>query len=173
MRRRAGAWVGVAFWLLSLSAATSIRARVWQSDRALWADAAAKAPQKPRPVLNDGRAHELSGDPAYAETAYRKAIGLSFDGRRSAYVRRFTQAAGEVNLAHLRMARGEMASAMQILDQVLEEWPAFPYAAYNKGSILWAFGYCDDAIVEFKTALAGDPTLPPPKQRCAPRSSTP
>ncbi len=173
MTRQTCARIAIATWLLGLAVTTSIRARVWRSDQALWSDAVAKAPDKPRPVLNDGRAHELAGDVTYAETAYRRALSLSFDERRSAYVRRFTRAAAETNLAHLRMNRGEWASAMRILDDTIRDWPAWPYGHYNRGSILWIYGACDAAWTEFAIAHQGDPSLPPPKGTCAPRSSTP
>lgn len=163
LRRR----IVVALWLLSLSLATSIRCRVWASDRALWADAVEKAPLKPRVVMNDGRAHELAGDTEAAERAYRRVIGLSFDQRRSLYVRRFSQAAAEVNLAHLDMKAGRLASAMRKLDDTLADFPTFPYAHYNRGAIFWAVGACEDARTEYRLALSGDPSLPMPTDPCA------
>lgn len=41
-----------AMLLVLLAALTNVRVRVWQSDETLWADAAAKAPESPRAVLN-------------------------------------------------------------------------------------------------------------------------
>lgn len=163
----------VGVWLGALALTTAIRCGVWQSDAALWADARHKAPTKPRPVMNDGRVHELAGDEAYAERCYREVIWLTWDDRRSAYVRRYSVAAAETNLAHLLMKKGQLASAMHVLDQTLEGWPSFPYAHYNKAAILWAIGACNDAELEYQIAMAGDPQLPPPKTPCEPSLSTP
>lgn len=168
-KRQAWGCLGVTIWLLSLSAVTSRRLHVWHSDFDLWTDAAAKTPGKPRPVMNEGRAHELRGDTAFADQAYRRTISLTFDERRSAYVRRFTQAAAETNLAHLAMNDGRFASAMRILDGTLTEWPDFPYARYNRAAILWVFGACDDAIHDYVVALHADASLPSPKGQCQPR----
>lgn len=160
-------------WLLALGIVTNQRVSVWKSDASLWADAYAKAPLKPRPTINNGRAHELAGDPVSAEDLYRKAIWLAFDERRSAYVRRFSQAAAETNIAHLYMADGRLGSAMKILDGTLAEWPEFPYALYNRAAILWAYGACTEAQTTYAKAQQVDPALPGPKGICGPQPSVP
>ena len=148
---------------------THHRVQVWQTDLRLWTDAAAKAPFKPRPVMNEGRMHELAGDVEFADAAYRRVISLSFDPRRSAYNRRFSQAAAETNLAHLAMKQGKFATAMRILDNTIADWPEFPYAHYNRGAILWTVGACADAWREYGVAMTTDPTLPAPKGSCEPK----
>lgn len=157
----------VVAWLVVLAATTSTRLPVWRTDLALWRDAVAAAPEKPRDVLNYGRALELAGDLAGANDAYRRVILLSFDLHRPAYIRRFSLAAAEVNLAHMAMKAGRFATAMRMLDSTLAAWPSFPYAHYNKGSIYWHVGACDEALQEFGLALAVDPTLPVPEGTCA------
>lgn len=161
-----------AVFLGGICSATIVRSHVFFDDLTLWTDAARKAPTKMRPVLNEGRAHELRGDPVFAEAAYRKVIWLSWNELRSPYARRFAQAAAETNLAHLAMKEGRFASAMRILDGTLSQWPEFAYAHYNKGSILHAIGECEAAAVEYQAALQGDPSLPRPGA-CEPSSSTP
>lgn len=172
MQRRTWQWIGVAGWLLALGVSTTVRCHVWTSDLSLWTDAAAKAPLKPRPVINEGRAHELAGQPEWAEAAYVRVIGLTWDTRRPAALRRYSKAAAETNLAHLHMKRGELASAMRILDDVARDWPDFPYAHYNRATIFWAYGLCDHAWTEYRRAFLVDPSLPQPKGTCDP-SSTP
>lgn len=173
MTRQAWASVVVGGWLLSLPLVTATRVRVWQSDRVLWADALVKAPQKLRVVLNDGRQHELVGDVVYAEAAYRRVIGMAlFQAHGSRYLRQFSEAAAETNLAHLLMKQGKLASAMVVLDMILTEWPMFPYAHYNKGAIFWAVGACEDARVEYDFAVRVEPSLPLPTTPCVP-SATP
>lgn len=173
MARQTWTRVIVASWLIGLAFATHSRVHVWQSDLNLWKDAYAKAPLKPRSAINYGRTLELAGDVVTAEDLYRKVIWLSFDERRSAYVRRFSQAAAETNIAHLYMKDGRLASAMKILDGTLTEWPEFPYAHYNKGAILWVYGACEDAREEYRLARAWDPSLPGPQGQCGPLSFTP
>ena len=151
---------------------TAARVTVWQSDMTLWSDAVWHTPLKPRPVMNLGRAYELQGDDAMAETLYRKVIWLTFDERRSEYVRKFSQAAAETNLAHLHMKAGRMAQAMKILDMTISTWPDFPYAQFNRGSILWAYGACEDATKAYAVAQAGDPSLPMPVANCNPMTRT-
>lgn len=153
-----------------LAISTFVRVQtVWQSDQTLWADAVRTSPRKPRVVMNLGRAYELAGDVVTAEAAYRSVIWLSWDPRRSAYVRRFSQAAAETNLAHLEMKQGHLASALQILDGTLTDFPTFPYAHYNRGWILWTLGVCDLARESFGRAFAADPTLPRPTGACVER----
>ena len=156
----------VAVWLLGLPVLTRARVAVWHSEQSIWEDAVKKAPEKARPIMNLGRAHELAGDEVLADAAYRRAISLSFDPRRTEYDRNFTQAAAETNLAHIAMKHGQLASAITILDMTLRHWPDFPYAHYNRGSILWAVGACEDARQEYAIARFGDPALPGPHGEC-------
>lgn len=171
MRSRIAQWTAVGLWLSVLSLTTLVRCTVWTSDLRLWADALDKTPDKPRAILNDARAHELAGEDAYAEARYRAVFWLTLDDRRPLVVRRFALAAAETNLAHLAMKRGQMAQAMRILDGTLAWWPDFPYAHYNRGTILWLYGACADGAAEYAIALKGDPWLPPLREPCP--SATP
>ncbi len=60
--------------VVALTALTLARNRVWQSDATLWADAASKSPNKPRPLNNVGVALLTRGDPAEAIVWFRRAI---------------------------------------------------------------------------------------------------
>jgi tetratricopeptide (TPR) repeat protein len=174
MRRQTWQAGVVCLWVGALGITTWTRCHVWQSDRALWADAVLKAPAKPRAIMNYGRTRELAGDPVTAERLYREVIGICLtEDRRPAYVRRFSIAAAEVNIAHLYMKDGRMASAMRILDQTIAGWPEFPYAHYNKGAILWVYGACDEARSEYLRAQQYDISLPLPTTSCEQSSSTP
>lgn len=153
-------------WLALLAGSTFARAHVWQSDRQLWANAARQAPLKPRPLLNYGRTLEQAGEWDQADDLYRRVIGLSFDARRGTYLNRYTRAAAETNLAHLYILRGWHASALRVLNNTLEDWPEFPYARYNRGALLWAYGACRDARADFTVAQRWDATLPDPTTPC-------
>jgi tetratricopeptide (TPR) repeat protein len=135
----------VLLWLVSVPVLTWQRVHVWQSEKALWAEALRASPLKPRPWINYGRTVELAGDLDGAERAYREAISLSFDPRRHPLQQRFAMVAAETNIAHVYMKRGLNASAMRILDQVLATWPNFPYAQINRAALLSSVGACQEA----------------------------
>jgi tetratricopeptide (TPR) repeat protein len=150
-------WLLILAWLAVLAMTAHRRLDVWQNEETLWADAAAKAPLKPRPVLNLGRVHELRGDLGFAEQSYRDVIHLASDRRRGDW--QFAKAAAESNLAHVFIKQGRFASAMTVIEHGLFEFPAFPYLHYNRGAILWQHGACDDAQRDLTTARASDPNL--------------
>jgi tetratricopeptide (TPR) repeat protein len=156
-------------WVVALAWVTSGRVRVFQTGKTLWADAHAKAPTKPRPTLNYARELELSGDVAGAEALYREVIAQAWDPRRPAYMRLSSQAAAETNIAHLRIKAGKFASAMEILDQTLKYWPIYPYAHFNRGTIFWELGLCEEARKEYQQAIDRDPALSLPTNPCQPR----
>lgn len=153
-------------WVVALAYVTSGRVRMFSSDMALWEDAYRKAPTKPRPTLNYGRQLEIAGDVVRAESLYRDVIAQAWDLRRPAYMRLSSQAAAETNIAHLRIKSGHLATAYEILEQTLTYWPIYPYAHYNKASILWMVGACHDAAKEYQAALQMDPALSLPSNPC-------
>lgn len=167
---RVGRWTVIVLWLAASAVTTHHRLPVWASDLTLWTDAAMKAPLKPRPVMNLGRARELGGDLETAAEAYRQTIRLTGDARRGD--RKFAKAAAQSNLAHVYMQEGRFASAMITLNHALLEYPDFPYAHYNKGALLWFFGACEDATKLLHTARSKDPALAEYKPPCG-QSSLP
>lgn len=141
-------------WLVILAGVTSQQVRVWESEQSLWTQAVAWAPLKPRPHLNLGRAFDVSGGTERAEREYLLTTSLAMNPRREPRMQLFARVAAETNLAHLRMQRGQWATAMRILDQVLVEWPNFPYAAYNRAIILAVAGACQAAGESYQMARA-------------------
>ena len=156
----------VVIWLLVLAWLTSARTVVFQSNLALWTDASQKAPTKPRPTLNYGRELELAGDVVRAEAFYREVIAQVWDPRRPPYARLSGQAAAETNIAHLRLKAGKGASALEILTFTLSYWPIYPYAKWNRGTIYWDLGLCEEARKDFEAALQLDPALTVPPTPC-------
>ena len=141
---------------------THQRTTVWRSERSLWEDAVLKAPTKPRPVMNLGRAHDLAGDRELARMYYKDAVFASFDTRRPLYVRRYVRAAAETNLAHLLMSsggEGDLMAATAMLEQVIAAYPAFPFSHYNMAAILQAAGQCVAARNEIAVARRMDASL--------------
>lgn len=158
--------IGPALVLLVCAVLTHQRLAVWQTDRTLWADAVEKAPTRPRPVMDYGRALEMDGDLAGAMQQFRAVLPLTLDARRGARSNRFAMAAAETNIAHLYLRQGQEATAMRVLTGTLKWWPEFPYAHYNIGRLLWEHGACDDGWQELQYARAADPALALPNDPC-------
>jgi tetratricopeptide (TPR) repeat protein len=55
------------------------RNAVWESELALWSDAAAKAPTRVRPLVNEAYARQVAGDLVGAAAGYRRALALPED----------------------------------------------------------------------------------------------
>jgi hypothetical protein len=66
----------IGIWVIGLTAATVERHERWRSNIALWSDAAAKSPHKPRVWANLGTAYGNRGLNSRAAEAYGKAIAL-------------------------------------------------------------------------------------------------
>jgi tetratricopeptide (TPR) repeat protein len=145
---------------------THQRVSVWYSERTLWADAVAKTPNKPRPVMDYGRALEMDGDLDGALNQFMAVIPLTLDDRRGTRANRFAMAAAETNIAHIYLRTGREASALKVLSGTLSWWPEFPYAHYNIGRLLWAHGACADGLTEIAYARAQDPLLALPGDPC-------
>lgn len=160
------AWVFPLCVLVTCGYLTHQRLKVWQSDLTLWRDAASKTPTKPRPVMDYGRALEMSGDMDGAMEQFRRTISLTLDDRRGAKSNRFALAAAETNIAHLYLRTGKQATALKVLEGTLSWWPDFPYAHYNIGRLLWEHGKCEEGLAEIKFARLSDNTLSYPMEPC-------
>ncbi len=125
----------------------------WASESALWEHAVAVTPNRPRPLVNLGSVYDHSGHRWEAGVAYKRALGESYDVRRGAQWRREVKATVEVNIAHLLMEQGYLASAMRELDTTIADYPDFPYAHYNRGAVLRLYGACFESMREYQLAL--------------------
>jgi tetratricopeptide (TPR) repeat protein len=65
--------------LAGVGTATALRNQVWTSAVALWSDASAKSPQKPRTWVNLGTAFHFTGRYEEAVRAYDRALALGYD----------------------------------------------------------------------------------------------
>lgn len=156
--------------LMACAYLTHRRLPVWRSDLPLWRDAASKTPIKPRPVMDYGRALEMSGDMDGAMEQFRRTISLTFDERRGHKSNRFALAAAETNIAHIYLRTGQQATALKVLEGTLAWWPDFPYAHYNIGRLLWEHGHCEEGLDEIAFARRYDNTLSLPVEPCGPLS---
>lgn len=103
---RAGRVLVVVAVGVALAISTASRVHVWTDEQRLWADAAEKAPRKPRPWVNLGKQYQLAGDTTRAKRAYETAIALASDPSRGRDERVAGRAIAEANLALLWSAQG-------------------------------------------------------------------
>lgn len=155
MRRRTS-WILVASvaTLVAIAAITAITAKaaVPPANLAKTLEAQRRlATQKPNDpaVLNDlGNLLVLSGQPAEAETAYRRAIELDA-----------TKSSALFNLGLLLQQRGSLREAEDLYDRVLKVEPGNAWAHYQLGTIEEAQKKQSRAIDSYAKAFALDPQL--------------
>ena len=152
-------WVIVA--VLTLSSMTYLRAQTWKNELTLWTDATERAPAKPRPFINLGLAKEYSGDVAGAFHAQQTALALSFQPRLTPYQQKFSRVASETNLARLLAQNDQEGAALQMLNQVIAEFPTFPHSRYNRGILYAKIGRCTEGIEDIRIARQLEPSFGP------------
>lgn len=111
-------------WVITGLMATRDRIALWGNERALWADAVAQAPGKPRPWVNLGRQYALDGALGLAEDAYRRGMRAADAPGRSLDERVFGYGIGAANVALLRCKAGDVDSAVAVTAAALERRPA-------------------------------------------------
>ena len=160
-------WCVLCAWGV-LGTVTYSRAGVWQSELSLWTDAAAKAPQKPRPWINLGLAREVAGDMEGALLAHQTALALAYQPRLTQYQQRFSALASETNIARILAQTGREEAALRMLNDVITKAPLFAHAHYNRGVLLARTGRCDEGVREAQVAIALDASFQ--EFACAPGS---
>lgn len=112
-------------WMAACVIATRDRVALWAlGERALWADAVAHAPEKPRPWLNLGRQYAMDGQTALAVHAYRMAMTAATAASRAPDERVFGRGTAAVNLALLYCNAGNVEAARAITASALQHRPA-------------------------------------------------
>lgn len=110
VRRSALVVVGIGLLLITAS-----RLQIRHSERAIWQQAVAHSPEKPRPWVNLGRQYALDGAAASAADAYRTAIDLAEQPARlrvEGAMRGHHTA--RLNLALLHADQGQFADALTL-----------------------------------------------------------
>lgn len=102
------------------------RVPLWTNEPALWVDAAAHAPLKPRPWINLGKQYVIDGDEALATEAYETGIRLAQAPGRSREEQIVGRAVGEINLALLQLQTGHVYEAVSLAGQVATRMPQSP-----------------------------------------------
>lgn len=113
-----------------LALSTMTRVRVWtDGELALWAEAAERAPTKPRPWINLGRQYQIRHQYVDAEHAYRMAIQAAIARPESPDESRIGQAYGGANLVTVLLMRQDgMAEAKVIVADLERRYPRFGMA---------------------------------------------
>jgi protein O-mannosyl-transferase len=108
--------------VLVLAVTTFVRNEVWRSELSLWSDAAAKAPNKPRPHLNLGQALMAKHDVDAAIAQYRLALRVDPE-----YVDAHN------NLGVALVEKGQVDEAIAHLELAVALLPSDANAQYNLG----------------------------------------
>lgn len=127
---------------LGLAVATLHRNEVWADDVSLWADAAAKAPGKERPVYNLGSALAAAGHPEGAVLALRRAVQLDPG-----------HAAARAQLGAALVALGRLEEAEPELREAVRADASAPEPVFNLAMVLSRTGRGEEARPWFRRFL--------------------
>jgi tetratricopeptide (TPR) repeat protein len=173
---------GIAFTIFvivmvpALCMATYQRNAVWESEVALWGDAAVKSPRKARPLNNLGYAYfakdrtfeaierfkaALNINPDYAEAHFNIGLAYAEKGLRYKAMEHYQRAVmlrpsifeAQVNLGNIYMELGKPELAAERYKAALRTIPMSSMAHVNLGNAYVAMGRYDKAIEHFTTAV--------------------
>lgn len=128
--------------LLALMVLSVLRTEVWRSERALWAEAASRAPHKLRPKLRLARVLPPN-----------EALGLLEEATKVAP--EDPRVAAEIGRVHLEMS--DAAGALGYFGRALALAPGNADTLSNRGLALLMLNQRDAAETDFLSALAVDP----------------
>ena len=137
----------LAFFVAAFTFTGLSRAALWKSERALWADAAAKAPNAWVPTYSYGDALRLAGDCRAAVPVYDHAISLTDLDTRA-----------HQNRGLCRAELGDLAGARDDFEVALRRDPRDPSLPYNLGLLAEAEGDLPTARTWFAAVLAIQPS---------------
>jgi tetratricopeptide (TPR) repeat protein len=175
-------WLAPASVVLVLAAMTISRNPAFANNIALWEDAAAKAPQKPRPHFNLGQAYQDAQRYTDAVREYEHALALkpdihaAYSNLAAIYLDQrqldkgeemllkvtslspnFTE--GFINLAVLYIRKREPEKALAAINRALEINPSSFAAHFNKGEVFTMRGDYKAALEHYKRAVELRPDL--------------
>jgi tetratricopeptide (TPR) repeat protein len=142
--------------IVTLTAVTHVRNRVWRDERSLWSDSVAKAPGSARAQNNLGLALEAAGRNAEAEGAYRAALAAE-----PAHV------FARVNLGRLYGRSRRLDEALRVLGEADALAPGDPLVLNNLGTVWWSKGDTARAAALYERALDADRGSPYPAANLA------
>jgi tetratricopeptide (TPR) repeat protein len=169
-------WAAAAAVVLALVSMTVARNSVFADNIALWEDAVAKAPAKPRPHFNLGQAYQEAQRLPEAVREYELSLALkpdihaAYSNLAAIYLDQGNFQKGEemlvkvtslspnftegfINLAVLYLRKQQPDKALAAIDRALETNPNSFAAHYNKGEILTMKGEYKEAVESYKTSV--------------------
>ncbi len=175
-------WIGLAALIFLFGSMTVSRNTVFANNIALWEDAEAKGPQKPRAHFNLGQAYQAAQRMPEAIREYQHALALKSDihaaysnlaaiyldqkdlDKGEEMLLKVTSLApdfteGFINLAVLYIRRQEPDKALQAVDRALQITPASFAAHFNRGEALTQKGQFKEALEAYKQAVHLRPDL--------------
>lgn len=132
--------------VIGLGFATFMRNQAYASERALWADTAAKRPDNPRAHYNLGLALAHAGRTGDADAEFRQTLALN---PRHAYA--------HFELGKAALMAGRWDAAAEGFAGALEADPHFVNAQVNLARALMHQNRTDEAIAHFRQALVDEP----------------
>jgi protein O-mannosyl-transferase len=124
------------------------RTQVWMTEESLWRDTVEKSPGKARPKLQLARALGAQGPGREGEQ-----LGLLQEARTVAP--HDPDVTTELGVFYLQRADPERA--LRLFDEALGQSSERPQALANRGAALFLLGRREEAIADWRSALAEDP----------------
>ena len=169
-------WIVPAAVVLLLGLMTVSRNTVFANNIALWEDAVAKAPEKPRPHFNLGQAYQDAQRLPEAVREYERSLQLkpdihaAYSNLAALYLDQGELQKGEemllkvtslspdftegfINLAVLYIRKRDPDKALAAINRALETNPSSFAAHYNKGEVLTMRGDYKAALESYKRAV--------------------
>ncbi len=150
--------VAIVVLLVLLGALTIMRNQVYANPILLWEDAVKKAPEKSRPYSNLSRAYIDSGDLVMGVASSREGIKLYKNDKPKGQL----FVALHINLAAAYQNGNNLQKAEEALKTIEHEAAAYHEYHHSLGLIYMKTRRYDQALAEFKKALAirpGSPTF--------------
>ncbi len=139
-------WLSLCALVTVFGLMTAVRNTVWANNIALWEDAEAKAPDKPRTHFNLGQAYQQAGRLPEAIREYEHALRLKPD-IHAAYS----------NVAAIYLDQNQFERAEEILLKVTSLAPDFTEGFINLGVLYIRIQQPDKALPQLNRALAITP----------------
>jgi len=147
----------VALLLVLLGVLTITRNQVYSSPILLWQDAVKKAPEKSRPYINLSGAYMENGQVALGVANIQEGIKL---GKKNGGLKGTQLVAAYMNLAAAYQNGNDLQKAEGALKTIEREAAGFREYHHSLGLIYMKTRRYDQALVEFKKALAIRPSSP-------------
>lgn len=136
--------------LCSLSIATYVRNKVWNTEQSLWEDSLAKAPGQSRPYINLAHTYQKMGKHDEAFELSRQSLTKNSPTPAKDRMRAYN------NMGNIVLGQGAHTEAIDYYRQALREYEN-PFSHYYLHKALLANGQIEDARNELTTLMDANP----------------